>query len=39
MNKSYEQIHEEIISVLDKWEKYGYNYFMKDGTCPVKRGK
>ena len=39
MNKSYEKIHEEINSVLDKWEKYGYHYFMKEGTCPVKRGK
>ena len=39
MNKSYETIHEEINSVLDKWENYGYHYFMKEGTCPVKRGK
>ena len=39
MNKSYENIHEEINNVLDKWEKYGYLYFMKDGTCSVKRMK
>jgi len=39
INKSYENIHEEINNVLDKWEKYGYLYFMKDGTCSVKRVK
>jgi hypothetical protein len=37
MNKSYEKMHDEINSVLDKWEKYGYHYFMKDGECRVKR--
>ncbi len=39
LNESYEEIYEEIENVLDKWEKYGYLYFMKDGTCSVKRVK
>lgn len=39
LNKTYEKIYEEIIKVLDKWEKYGYLYFMKEGKCNVKRAK
>ena len=39
LKKTYEEIYEEIENVLDKWEKYGYLYFMKEGTCSVKRVK
>jgi hypothetical protein len=37
LNKDYNAIYAEIQSVLDKWEKYGYKHFIKDGTCPVKK--
>ena len=35
LNKDYNMLYAEIQSVLDKWEKYGYWYFIKEGTCPV----
>ena len=35
LNKDYNILYAEIQSVLDKWEKYGYWYFIKEGTCPA----
>jgi len=35
--KDFNTIYAEIQSVLEKWEKYGYLYFIKDGTCPKKK--
>jgi hypothetical protein len=32
MNK--QSIIQNILSILDEWEEYGYNYFIGDGTCP-----
>jgi len=37
LNKDYDVLYAEIQSVLEKWEKYGYLYFIKDGTCPKKK--
>ena len=32
--KDYHTIYAEILNVLDKWEKYGYWLFVKEGNCP-----
>ena len=32
--KDYHTIYAEILNVLDKWEKYGYWLFIKEGNCP-----
>lgn len=37
LNKDFNVLYGEIQSVLEKWEKYGYLYFIKDGTCPTKK--
>jgi hypothetical protein len=37
MRKTYEKLYEEIENVLDKWEEYGYSYFIKKGKCPKKK--
>jgi hypothetical protein len=34
LQKNYDTIYAEINNVLDKWEKYGYWFFIKEGTCP-----
>ena len=34
LNKDFTTLYDEILSILDKWEKYGYWYFIKDGKCP-----
>ena len=34
LNKDFDTIYAEIHNVLDKWESYGYLYFIKDGKCP-----
>ena len=36
LNKDFDVLYAEIQSVLEKWEKYGYLYYIKDGTCPKK---
>ena len=33
LNKDIDTIYAEIHSILDKWESYGYLYFIKDGKC------
>ena len=35
--KDFNTIYAELHSVLDKWEKYGYKHFIKDGMCPAKK--
>lgn len=35
--KDFNTIYAELHSVLDKWEKYGYKHFIKDGMCPTKK--
>jgi hypothetical protein len=37
LNKDFNVLYGEIQSVLEKWEKYGYLYFIKDGICPTKK--
>ena len=37
LNKDFDVLYAEIQSVLEKWEKYGYLYYIKDGTCPKKK--
>lgn len=34
MNPEYEKVMEKIHDVLNKWEKFGYLFFIKDGKCP-----
>jgi hypothetical protein len=36
LHKTYKTVYAEINSVLDKWEKYGYWFFIKTGVCGKK---
>ena len=34
---SYDELNAKILATLDNWKRFGYHYFIKDGTCPTRR--